>query len=117
MRTLLEEFWYGNVNPQDQSTENNRKIERINLIGKNRNTLSAKLTNEQKETLSKYGDCLNNLYKLSSVKYSYVFRLGSRLTLKTIKRMILEESKLKIYAKSCGQYCAFSLSYKLQQFV
>ena len=26
MRTLLEEFWYGNVNPQEQSTEGNREI-------------------------------------------------------------------------------------------
>lgn len=35
MRTLLEEFWYGNVNPQEQSTENNREIKNLlNLMGK-----------------------------------------------------------------------------------
>ena len=33
MRTLLEEFWYGNVNPQEQSTEGNREIKNLlNLI-------------------------------------------------------------------------------------
>mgnify|MGYP003425350708 CR=1 FL=1 len=54
MRTLLEEFWYGNVNPQEQSTEGNRGIKNLlNLMGKNRDNLSATLTEEQKENLAK----------------------------------------------------------------
>lgn len=48
MRTLLEEFWYGNVNPQEQSTEGNREIKNLlNLIGKNRDNLSETLTEAQ----------------------------------------------------------------------
>lgn len=45
MRTLLEEIWYGNVNPQEQSTENNREIKNLlNLMGKNQDNLSATLS-------------------------------------------------------------------------
>lgn len=63
MRTLLEEFWYGNVNPQEQSTENHREIKNLlNLMGKNRDNLSDTLTDEQKETLTKYDDCVNEMY-------------------------------------------------------
>ena len=41
MRTLLEEFWYGNVNPQEQSTENNPDIKHLlNLMIRNRDSLS-----------------------------------------------------------------------------
>ena len=51
MRTLLEEFWYGNVNPQEQSTEGNREIKNLlNLMGKNRDNLSDTLTEQQKES-------------------------------------------------------------------
>lgn len=57
MRTLLEEFWYGNVNPHEQSTEGNREIKNLlNLMGKNRDNLYETLTEEQKESLAKYDD-------------------------------------------------------------
>lgn len=33
---ILEEFWYGNINPQEQSKDNNRAIkELLNLVGCN----------------------------------------------------------------------------------
>ena len=63
MRTLLEEFWYGNVNPQEQSTEGNQEIKNLlHLMGKNRDNLSDTLTEQQKETLAKYDDCVNEMY-------------------------------------------------------
>ena len=71
MRTLLEEFWYGNVNPQEQSTEGNREIKNLlNLMGKNRDNLAETLTEDQKETLAKYDDCVTKCTALSSAKYS-----------------------------------------------
>ena len=72
MRTLLEEFWYGNINPQEQSTEGNREIKNLlNLMGKNRDNLSDTLTEQQKETLAKYDDCAMKCTALSSVRYSH----------------------------------------------
>ena len=49
---ILDELWYGNINPQEQSKDNNRAIkELMNLMGRNRETLSSTLTEEQQEAL------------------------------------------------------------------
>lgn len=86
MRTLLEGLWYGNVNPQEQSTEGNREIKKLlNLMGKNRGNLSATLTEEQKETLAKYDDCVNEMYGIIEREiFAYGFRLGGRLMMETL---------------------------------
>ena len=86
MRTLLEELWYGNVYPQEQSTKNNREVkELISLMGKNREELSATFTNEQKVTLEKYDDCVNEMYSIIEREaFTYGFRLGGRLMLEML---------------------------------
>ena len=84
---ILDELWYGNINPQEQSKENNRAInELLNLMGRNRDRLHDSLTEEQRETLEKYDDCVNEMYGLiESEIFSYAFRLGGRLMLATLQ--------------------------------
>ena len=86
MRTLLEELWYGNVYPQEQSTKNNREVKNlISLMGKNREELSATFTDEQKVTLEKYDDCVNEMYGIIEREaFAYGFRLGGRLILEIL---------------------------------
>lgn len=93
MRTLLEEFWYGNINLQEQSSENNRKIKNpLNLMGKNWDNLSATLTEEQKETMAKYDDCVNEMYGIIEREiFSYGFRLGGRLMHETLTGLNFDE--------------------------
>ena len=83
---ILDELWYGNINPQEQSKDNNRAIkELLNLMGRNRDALSSTLTEEQQEVLEKYDDCVNEMYGLIEVAiFSYAFRLGGRLILVTL---------------------------------
>lgn len=83
---ILDELWYGNINPQEQSKEKNRAInELLNLMGRNRDRLHDSLTEEQRETLEKYDDCVNEMYGLiESEIFSYAFRLGGRLMLATL---------------------------------
>lgn len=83
---ILDELWYGNINPQEQSKDNNRAIkELLNLMGRNRDALSSTLTEEQQEVLEKYDDCVNEMYGLIEVEiFSYAFRLGGRLMLATL---------------------------------
>ena len=87
MRPLLEDFWYGNINPQEQSTENNPEIKHLlNLMGRNRDSLSDTLTDEQKETLAKYDDCVNEMYGIIEREiFAYAFRLGGQLMLEPLK--------------------------------
>ena len=86
MRTLLEELWYGNVYPQEQSTEHNSEIkELISLMGKNRELLSSALTAEQNLALEKYDDCVNEMNSIIEKEvFSYGFRLGGRLMLEVL---------------------------------
>ena len=83
---ILEDFWYGNINPQEQSKDNNRAIkELLNLMGRNRDRLQATMTVEQQGLLEKYDDCVNEMYGLIEVAiFSYAFRLGGRLMLATL---------------------------------
>lgn len=60
MGKLLEEFWYGNINPQGQIKKSNQAIkELLKLMGRNRDRLHDSMTAEQQETLEKYDDCIN----------------------------------------------------------
>ena len=83
---ILEDFWYGNINPQEESKEYNREIrDLLTLMGRNRDALSSTLTDEQREVLEKYDDCVNQMYGLIEVAiFSYAFRLGGRLILATL---------------------------------
>ena len=83
---ILEELWYGNINPQEESKEHNRAIkELLNLMGRNRNQLQATLTPEQQVILEKYDDCVNEMYSLiETAIFAYAFRLGGRLMLATL---------------------------------
>ena len=83
---ILEDFWYGNINPQEESKEHNQAIkDLLTLMGRNRDRLQESLTEEQRETLEKYDDCVNEMYGLIEVAiFSYAFRLGGRLMLATL---------------------------------
>ena len=83
---ILDEFWYGNINPQEQSKENNRAVrELLNLMGRNRDRLCETMTDEQREVLEKYDDCVNEMYGLIEVEiFSYAFRLGGRIMIATL---------------------------------
>ena len=86
MRNILEEFWYGNIDPMDQSTGRSQSVkELIRLMGRNRDRLSDTMTAEQKETLAKYDDCINEMHSIMELEiFSYAFRLGGRLMLATL---------------------------------
>ena len=81
MGNILEEFWYGNINPQEQSKESSRAIkELLKLMGRNRDRLHDSMTEEQQETLEKYDDCVNEMYGLIELEIFFcAFRLGGRL--------------------------------------
>ena len=83
---VLEDFWNGNINPQEESKKYNREIKNLlTLMGRNRDALSITLTDEQREVLEKYDDCVNEMYGLIEVAiFSYAFRLGGRLMLATL---------------------------------
>ena len=83
MGNILEEFWYGNIDPMEQSTGKSQAVkELIRLMGRNRDRLCDSMTAEQRETLAKYDDCVNGMHSIMELEiFSYAFRLGGRLML------------------------------------
>ena len=54
-------------------------------MGCNRDRLCETMTDEQREVLEKYDDCVNEMYGLIEVEiFTYAFRLGGRLMLATL---------------------------------
>lgn len=86
MGNILEEFWQGNIFPQEQSKENSQTIkELLKLMGRNWERLYSSLVAEQQDNLEKYDDCINEIHCLIELEiFSYAFRLGGRLMLATL---------------------------------
>lgn len=84
--TVLENLWYGNVNPHEEIlTENKRYKHLLSLMGRNRDELSETLTDKQLEALEKYDATVNEMHSLAEVEtFSYGFRLGIRLMIEVI---------------------------------
>ena len=90
--TLLENLWYGNVNPHEAIlTENRRYKHLLSLMGRNRDELTETLTDKQLETLEKYDEAMNEMHSLAEVEaFSYGFRLGIRLMIEVGMPLIKE---------------------------
>ena len=81
MDNILEELWYGNVAPWEQSNRCDREYKELTeLLHRNRDKLSEGLTEAQKELLDKYDECQNEL-NAKTEKNAFVqgFCLGTRL--------------------------------------
>ena len=65
---ILEEFWYGNIEPTEYDTSPKEYKKLQELICRNEEKLKATMTDEQKELFEKYTDCLifQNSYRLSA---------------------------------------------------
>lgn len=60
---VLEELWYGNINPLEDSTAGNAEVKKLlSLVGRNRDKLCEGMTEQQKADLAKYDDCVNEMY-------------------------------------------------------
>lgn len=83
MGNILEEFWYGNIEPMEQSTGKSREIkELLKLKCRNRDRLQDSMTADQQETFGKYEDCINEMHSIMELEiFSYAFRLGGRFML------------------------------------
>lgn len=86
MRSLLEDFWYGNIIPHEQSYQCTDEIQKLlSLIDKNREKLCEVIADEDKVLLEKYDDCVSEMHSIINQElFIYAFRLGGRLMLETL---------------------------------
>lgn len=86
MENILEELWRGNLIPQERDTENGKALrELLKLKDRNHDRLRETMSAEQRETLEKYDDCIDEIHDIIEFEiFSYAFRLGGRFMLATL---------------------------------
>ena len=87
MKSMIDELWYGNVSPMDDTRNNTEEMkELMSYIARHQEELMATLTDEQKEVFEKFHDCWSEYMSLAEAAiFEYAFRLGARLTMEVQK--------------------------------
>ena len=90
MANILEDLWYGNIIPMEDSGRKNEQVKKLStLMSKYRENLSETLNDSQKELLAKYDDAVNAMYaEIEKDAFIYGFRLGGRLVWDTFRNDI-----------------------------
>ena len=84
---ILEEFWYGNIEPTDYDTSSCKEYKKLlELICRNEEKLQATLTDEQKELFSRYVDCMREFQTMADcLLFQHSFKLGARMILEVME--------------------------------
>ena len=85
MRSILEELWFGRIEPYDDIRMTKEERHLIDLIAENRERLEKTLTEQQKEQLEKYIDCSQELSDLMQKEvFMHEFRLGAKIVAESL---------------------------------
>ncbi len=86
MKSMIDELWYGNVSPMDDTKNNTEEMkELMSYIARHQEELVATLTDEQKAIFEKFDGCWSEYMSLAEAAiFEYAFRLGARLTCETM---------------------------------
>ena len=84
---LLEEFWYGNIEPTEYDTSASKEYKEVlQLITRNEEKLQATMTDEQKELFSRYTDAVREYQTMSEcLLFQNSFKLGARMMLEVME--------------------------------
>ena len=85
---ILEDFWYGNIEPAEFDTSpspEHREI--LLLISRNEDKLLATMTDAQKELLSRYTDCVREYQAMAEcLLFQNSFSLGAKMMLEVMSK-------------------------------
>lgn len=77
---ILEELWYGNIEPTEYDTSSKEYKKLQELICRNEEKLRAAMTDEQKELFEKYTDCVREHQTITDcLIFQNSFKLGARI--------------------------------------
>ena len=85
---ILEEFWYGNLDPAEYDASPSEEYKEIlRLISRNEDKLLATMTDAQKELFSRYQNCVREYQSMAEcILFQNSFRLGARIMIKVDKK-------------------------------
>ena len=66
MKSVINELWLGNIDPQNDSRNNSQKIkELMEYMARHYEKLNQMMSDEQKETFKKFDDCWSEYISLT----------------------------------------------------
>lgn len=85
---ILEEFWYGNIEPAEFDTSPSPEYKEILLlISRNEDKLLATTTNAQKKLFSRYTDCVREYQAMAEcLLFQNSFSLGAKMMLEIMRK-------------------------------
>ena len=83
---ILEEFWYGNIEPTEYDTSSKEYKKLQELICRNEEKLRGTMTDEQKELFVQYSDCVQEHDTITDcLIFQNSFKLGARMMLEVME--------------------------------
>ena len=83
---ILEEFWYGNIEPTEHDTSSKEYKKLLELICRNEEKLRGTMTDEQKELFEQYSDCVQEHDTITDcLIFQNSFKLGARMMLEVME--------------------------------
>ena len=94
---ILEEFWYGNIEPTEYDTSSTAYKKLLELICRNEEKLRATMTDEQKELFEKYTNCMREYQTTTDYFVCSTSRKKGKEICDThfIRAVVLEEGTLQ----------------------
>ena len=85
---ILEDFWYGNIEPSEFDTSPSPEYREILLlISRNEDKLLATMTDAQKELFSRYTDCVREYQAMAEcLLFQNSFSLGAKMMLEVMNK-------------------------------
>ena len=80
MKSIINELWLGNMDPQNDSRNNSQKIkELMEYMARHHEKLNQMMSDEQKEIFKKFDNSWSEYISLSEEAiFSYAFKLGAK---------------------------------------
>ena len=86
MKSVINELWLGNINPQTDSRNNSKEMkELMEYMTRHHEKLNQTMSDEQKETFKKFDDCWSEYMSLAEAAiFEYAFKLGMQIAIETL---------------------------------
>lgn len=76
--SILEELWYGNINPSEDRDISDEEKKLVELMARHQEYLTSKLKDKELDTYQKYIECVD---EYTSLVECWAFEIGFRLAI------------------------------------
>lgn len=86
MKSVINELWLGNINPQNDSRNNSKEMkELMEYMTRHHEDLLKTMTDEQKAIFEKFNDCWSEYVSLSEAAiFTYALKLGMQIMIEAL---------------------------------